>query len=262
MGVGACRGSPTKVSNVKDEKACAAKAAKCHSDNDCPFFYYRADNKLCYLHHGDTCDLNSAATAWVSYRRAIGGFEYVKPGKCTSVPYRDFDTESLNTKEKCAARCRLFSKCKFFAFKEPKRCILFNSETCHLTELDSGFETYRRGTSQAESMAKPITQANLKHRHQGRCLGDVGMFKNGPGQLYANNDEYEIRPMAEFFTDRYYTAVIQAWIRCFSRDSRTKYVTVWADGGYKCFKEENKCEQDAPNHHAHTYELQNWGPFN
>lgn len=256
IGDGACFGGSSKqLTNVTDQKACAEE---CHAETDCRFFIYRTSNKKCYQYNSDTCALKPNTNAWEAYGRRIAGFEYMNRSHCTSTPYRDWDVTTVQDKEHCARKCRAFHKCKFFAFRaEPERCILFRSETCDLTHADLEFETYRRGTSHAEYFDTPITQANLKHKFRGRCQGlNVGMFPHPLGKLYEDMD----RPMAGDGSDEYYALVVQAWRRCFSRDSRTKYVSVRQNGEYFCFKSENPCHQ-YDQLAIRTWELKNWGPF-
>ena len=259
MGRGYCSSTRYAFSEEDDEKACAVK---CRSEEKCNFFTYRPSNKICSRYSSSTCDLINPNYDHVTYRPGTAGFEYVESGICSSSRYRDWNVNQVKNKEHCARNCRALRKCKFFTWRaEPEACILFASETCTLTRTGESFETYRRGISQAESTGKPITKANLKHKFRGRCKGDEGMFANGGhGELFHDESDLD-RPEAQWSTDRYYSMVVQAWIRCFTRDSRTKYVSVWKDGGYRCFKNENKCEQqDDPG--TRTYELQNWGPFN
>lgn len=256
LGDGFCSETRYAFSQENAAKACAEK---CNSEKACNFFTYRPANKVCSRYGKETCVLKDPDSGHEAYRRGIAGFEYMNPGYCTSKAYTS--STDVKQKEDCAAKCRELPNCKFFAYRaKSERCNTFDSETCDLKASDSDFETYRRGSSQAKYSGKPLTRANLKHRFRGRCKGDEGMFGNGDSPLYHDRDVND-RPSTTWGTDRYYSMVVQAWIRCFSRDSRTKYVSVWKDGGYRCFKHNSKCEQD-DDHGTRTYELKNWGPFN
>jgi len=256
IGDGTCSGRSSKqLTNVKDEKACAEE---CHAETDCRFFVYRTSNKICYHFDSDTCTVvpNRAGVEMESYGRRVAGFEYMNRGYCTSPPYRDWDVTQVKDKEHCARNCRALHKCKFFAFRaEPERCILFDKEPCDFANAGLDFETYRRGTSHPEYLDIPIRRGHLKYGFKGHPRGP-GKFETTGGKLYEDRD----RPMEAWGTDEYYENVVQAWIRCFSRDSRTKYVSVSQNGAYMCYKSGFQFVKENPLN-MRTYTLRNWGPF-